>query len=369
MAGDDDPLRKIIVFEKGIPEAAQKNAVLKHGGNVIKSLKVINAQVAQLPEPALKAVLKEAGVIRIDNDVMVSALPKPGNPGGGKNPPEQPPQTLSWGVDRIDADLALAVNQSGEGVKVAVLDTGIDIVHPDLHVAGGINTINQLKSYKDDNGHGTHVAGIIAALNNGIGVVGVAPAAALYSVKVLGRNGTGYLSDTVTGIEWCISNNIQVINMSLGTSSNVQSFQDAVIAANNANISMVAAAGNDYGGPVNYPAAYAEVIAVSATDNSNSLADFSNKGQEVALAAPGVNINSTYMGQKYKELSGTSMASPHVAGTVALIISARGISDPLSIRNILANTADDLDPAGKDDLYGYGLVDAEEAATGGETNR
>jgi subtilisin family serine protease len=367
--------RKIVVFEKGVSESEQSIILRGHGAVMIKPLKLINAQVVVLPEQAKAPLLKETGVQRIDDDVIVSALPavdnsgKPGNqgkPGGGG--PTQPAQQLPWGIDRIDAELVWTQGLIGTGIKIAIIDTGIDLSHPDLKVAGGTNTIVPAKSYADDNGHGTHCAGIIAALNNNIGVVGVAPGASIYAVKALARNGKGYISDIIEGIQWSVNNGMQVISMSLGATSTVQSLHDAVAAAYAANLTLVAAAGNDSGRSVEYPAAYPEVIAVSATDSTNTIASFSSVGPQVELAAPGVGILSTYPGGKYATMSGTSMACPHVAATVALIIAAGRASTPDAIRSILAATADDLGAAGRDSQYGFGLVDAEQAATGVQTH-
>ncbi|PKM78866.1 MAG: hypothetical protein CVU88_08760, partial [Firmicutes bacterium HGW-Firmicutes-13] len=241
--------------------------------------------------------------------------------------------------------------------NVAILDTGIDLDHPDLHVAGGEN-FSLGKSYDDKNGHGTHVAGIVAALDNGAGVIGVAPGANLYAVKVLNNAGSGWWSDLIAGLQWCVDNGMEVANMSLGATSAPPDVLDACDAADNAGLLLVAAAGNEYGGDVIYPAAYDSVIAVSATNSSDELASFSSVGPEVELAAPGVNIYSTYKDGSYTTMSGTSMASPHVAGTAALVIAA-GIPD---VRGRLQITADDLGATGWDSKYGYGLVDADEAA-------
>src|SRR3989344_4156151 len=222
-------------------------------------------------------------------------------------------QVLPWGIDRVDAELVWPGGNTADPVKVGIIDTGISDKHPDLltNVKGGVNTINSRKGWNDDNGHGSHVAGIVAAINNTSGVVGAAPATDLYAIKVLGANGSGYLSDVIEGIQWAMVNGMQVINMSLGTGSDIQSFHDAVIAAKNAGIVQVAAAGNS-GGAASFPGAYPEVIAVSAIDQTNTIASWSSRGPEVDLAAPGVSIPSTYMGGGYATLSGTSMASPHV---------------------------------------------------------
>ncbi|MBM3334994.1 S8 family peptidase, partial [Candidatus Sumerlaeota bacterium] len=195
------------------------------------------------------------------------------------------------------------------------------------------------KSANDDNGHGTHVAGTVAAVNNTIGVVGVAPAANLYAVKVLSRTGTGYLSDLIEGLDWCISNKMQVVNMSLGSSSDNQSFHDAVIRVYQAGITQVAAAGNANGGAVTYPAKYGEVIAVTASDINDQFASFSSQGPEVDLIAPGVSINSTYTGSSYKVLNGTSMASPHVTGIVALRLQVKPGENPDAVKAVLQSTA------------------------------
>jgi len=368
--------RKIIVFKSGILNEPDREALVKkHGGVITKNLDLIEGKAVLLPPKAEAALAREAGVLRIDDDVEVFALVKPdGKPakgGRGKEKP-QPAETLPWGVDRIDADLVWGIT-TGDPVKVAIIDTGIDLTHPDLkdNIKGGYNAINSRKSANDDNGHGTHVAGIIAAIDNEIGVIGVGPKIDLYAVKVLDRNGSGYLSDVIEGLDWAIQNGMQVVNMSLGTPTYIASFEDAVKKVNAAGITQVAAAGNN--GPddntVTYPAKFAEVIAVTATNDTDTIASWSSRGSEVDLAAPGVSIYSTYKGSTYKTLDGTSMASPHVAGTAALVLTQttkcdsdlNGICSPAEVQQRLEATAEDLGAVGRDDLYGSGLVDAEKA--------
>lgn len=352
-------VRKIVVFDPAVVnEPAQEALVKAVGGTILKDLPLITGKAVFLPPQAEAALGRMPGVVRIDPDVIVEAYGKP-------VPPPPPAETLPWGVDRIDAALAWSTS-TGSGVKVAIVDTGIDLDHPDLqaNIAGNVNIINSTKTGDDDNGHGTHVAGTVAAVDNDIGVIGVAPAANLYAVKVLDRKGNGFLSDVIAGLNWCKVHGMQVVNMSLGTSSDIQSFHDAVIAVNAVGIIQVAAAGNASGSSVNYPAAYEEVIAVSAIDSTNTIAYFSSVGPQVELAAPGVGIPSTWKGGGYNTISGTSMAAPHVTGTVALVIAA-GVTD---VRIRLQQTADDLGTTGRDIFYGYGLVDAEEAATGSQTH-
>ncbi len=360
------PQRVIIVFDDAVSEPAGDVLVDKVGGVVVKDLDLINGKTVLLPDKAALGRLgRLAGVVSVESDQRVSIL-KPGNGGGGgkggKNPPLQPSEMLPWGVDRIDGELAWA-STAGAAVKVAVVDTGIDLSHPDLsaNIKGGYNAINPSKSAKDDNGHGTHVAGTIAAIDNEIGVIGVAPQADLYAVKVLDRRGSGWVSDIIEGLDWAVANDIDVINMSLGLSSDLAAFAAAIDRVDAAGIVQVAAAGNDSGGPVIYPAAYPQVIAVSAVDAADGLAYFSSVGPEVDLAAPGVAIPSTYKGGSYRDFSGTSMASPHVAGSAALVLSARGPLTPAQVKTWLTSTADSL--AGLTAAeQGSGLVDAEEAA-------
>ena len=362
--------RKIIVFKSGVlNEPAREALIQKFGGVKIKHLNLINGAAVLLPPRVEKLLARQAEVLRIDDDVLVVALIRGGI--SAKPAPSQPAETLPWGIDRIEAEKVWGLT-TGDPIKVAIVDTGIDLAHPDLkaNIKGGYNAIYPAKSANDDNGHGTHVAGIAAALDNEIGVIGVGPQIDLYAVKVLNRTGSGYLSDVIEGLDWTIQSDIQVINMSLGTSADVQSFHDAVIRVNQAGIIQVAAAGNS-GGAVNYPAAYSEVIAVSATDNTDTLASWSSRGPEVDLAAPGVNIYSTYKGSAYKTLSGTSMASPHVAGTAALLLgmpakcdyNSDGKCSPTEVQQRLEATANDLGAAGKDVLYGSGLVNALKAIT------
>ena len=360
-AEPEQAARKIVVFKPGVEESEKEAAIGKSGGRKIKPLRLINGEAVLLSKNAERALSKNSDVLRIDDDVVVEALAKAGA--------IQPPQTLPWGINRVDAELVWPSGNSGDAVKVAVVDTGISADHPDLknNIKGGYNAINPLKSWNDDNGHGSHVAGIIAALNNAIGTVGAAPLADLYAVKVLNRQGSGYLSDIIEGLDWAIANNMQVVNMSLGTSSDILSFREAVQRVSAAGIVQVAAAGNS-GGSVGYPAAYPEVIAVSATDSGDALASFSSRGPEVDLAAPGVGIYSAYKGTGYATLSGTSMAAPHVAGSVALVLSVPisvaydadfdGVWDPAEVQQKLQDRAVDLGVSGFDNLYGWGLINA-----------
>lgn len=348
------PERVIVVF-RAAPDA---NLVAQYG-QVHSVFHLIPAVVATLPQPAIDALSKNPNVMFIEPDRYVT-LVKPVIEPQARKPKRQ---TLPWGVDRIDADLAWAVTK-GTGIKVAIVDTGIDVDHADLmaNIKGGYNCIAETTNFNDDHGHGTHCAGIVAAVNNTIGVVGVAPEAWLYGVKVLDSSGSGYLSDCVEGIQWCVDNGMQVVSMSWGGYGDWPTLQAACDAAWAAGLVLVGAAGNDaYLDPDMCPAGYSSVIAVSATDSSDSLAYFSNYGYEIEVAAPGVSIYSTYYTGGYTTMSGTSMACPHVSGVAALILASHPGYTNTQVRQTLQNTAEDLGAAGWDIYFGYGLVDAQAA--------
>ncbi len=360
--------RKIIVFEPGTADHERDTALGEVNAKRVKRLRraleadvVVNVSAREVAELRARPKVK-----RVDDDVVVFAQARP-----PKGDVSAQAQTLPWGIDRIDAELVWPSGNTADPVKVGIIDTGISLSHPDLaqNIKGGYNAILPWKSANDDNGHGSHVAGIVAAINNSAGVVGAAHQADLYAIKVLNASGSGYLSDVIEGIDWAILQNLNVINMSLGTSSNIQSLHDAVIRARQAGIVQVAAAGNS-GGAVIYPAAYPEVIAVGATDKTDTVASWSSRGPELDLVAPGVSISSTYKGKSYATLSGTSMATPHVAGAAALVLNTpvgandtNGNSrwDPDEVQTKLQNTATDLGAAGYDTVSGWGLTNAFQA--------
>ena len=269
---------------------------------------------------------------------------------------------VDWGVSRIGADKVWGTG-SGTGVKIAVIDTGVQKDHPDLvsNLIAGYDFVNNDSDANDDNGHGTHVAGIATATLNQAGVVGVSNTSKILPIKVLNNQGYGYLSDVAKGIYFAADNGARVINLSLGSTTDSLILKDAVNYASNKGVLIVAAAGNDSGAPCSYPASYSNVICVVATDSRNMLASFSNIGGE--LAAPGVYNYSTYIGSSYRYLSGTSMASPHVAGASALLFSICPTCTSTQIRELLRTSAVDLGEVGKDILFGYGLVDLTSAVS------
>ncbi len=287
-------------------------------------------------------------------------------------------QSTPTGIDRIDGEQSSTASGDGSGsvgVDVAVIDTGIDVDHPDLNVVGGVNCSTG-RSFDDGNGHGTHVAGTIGAKDDSTGVVGVAPGARLYAVRVLDNRGSGSWSSVICGIDWVTgqASTIEVANMSLGgsgsdTGCNDGGMHQAICNSVAAGVTYAVAAGNSADDAANHvPAAYDEVITVSAladfdgkpgglgaptcrSDVDDTFANFSNYGSDVDLIAPGVCINSTWKGGGYNTISGTSMASPHVAGAAALYKSANPGASPAQVQSALQaagttdwNDGDDPDP-------------------------
>jgi len=277
-------------------------------------------------------------------------------------------QTVPTGIQRIFADTNADIDIDGVDdwrvdVDVAVIDTGIDFEHPDLNVMGGINCalgnfirVKCNQGGDDDHYHGTHVAGTIGAIDNGDGVVGVAPGARLWAVKVLNKNGSGYSSWIIAGIDWVAAHadTIDVANMSLGGSGYNQAEYDAIQGAVDLGVAFAVSAGNSDADASNYsPAAFNNVLTVSAladfdgipgglgsptcrSDQDDTLADFSNWGPAVDIAAPGVCILSTYPLEQggYGTISGTSMSSPHVAGALALLASANPPGNAADVYNL-----------------------------------
>lgn len=355
----DSPVRRrvLIGFECSVSPEVQAQVVHGAGGEVDHAYHLLPVVSATLTDDVIAWLKTRPDIAYVEEDTRVYATE----------------QSLPWGVDRIDAELVWqgAPGNAGAGVDVAILDTGIDGDHPDLSVAGGVNYTGQFvidgstraTDWNDKEGHGTHCAGVIGARDNGIGVVGVAPEVNLWAVKVLSDDRSGYISDVIQGLEWCVDNGIEIASMSfVGTYST--SLEKACDTAYQAGVLLIAASGNSAEAVVGYPAACDSVIAVSAVDSDGALAEFSNTGPEIELTAPGVAIQSTYCGGKYTSLSGTSMACPHVAGAAALVwaCSELALGEAVAVRTRLCETAEKFSYL-EASAAGFGLVDAQRAAT------
>lgn len=346
---------KVLIGFDRQPGSSEEGIVRGVGGAIKYTYHLVPAIAASIPEAAIEGLLKNPRVTRVELDIDVYAV--------------DAELDNSWGAQRIGAGVVHAYNK-GTGIKVAIIDTGIDWNHPDLdaNYKGGYDFVSNDNDPMDDNGHGTHVAGIVAAEDDTSGVVGVAPEVALYALKVLGADGSGSYSDVIAALQWAVDKGIQVTNNSYGSSGDpgvtVKAAFDNAYAAGVLHVAAAGNAGNPPGKGDNviYPARWESVIAVAATNQSDTRASWSSTGPAVELAAPAVNVYSTYWDDIYKTLSGTSMASPHVAGTAALVMVAYPGWTNVQLRSQLQNTADDLGAVGKDNLYGYGIVDADEAA-------
>lgn len=289
---------------------------------------------------------------------------------------------------RADADIdapegwdlaALSGFPSTGGVRVGIVDTGIDRNHPDLanktvacaQSRGFLIFPGQIQvgSCTDDHDHGTHVAGTISAnANNSVGVAGVSFNSPLVICRALGGPlGSGTTADVANCINWTHSQGAKVISMSLGGGAST-TLQNAVAnawknGAANGSV-LVAAAGNDGNSTVNYPAGYAQVVSVAATDHNDARASFSNANADVEVAGPGVDVLSTVRGGGYAEFSGTSMATPHASGVAAVIWARNPGSTAAQIRSLLDAAVDDLGAAGRDQSFGFGRVNLCKAAGG-----
>jgi len=286
-------------------------------------------------------------------------------------------ETVLYDMRAINANQVWAVEncfQPGKGIIVAVLDTGVDLTHPDLeaNLVMGRNFIEGSGfDPEDDHGHGTNVAGIIAAVGNNGNAIGVAPTAQIMPVRVLGEGG-GTFAGVAQGIAWATDHGANIINMSLGGTATSNAMRDAVDYAHNKGVFLVAAAGNcgdqyyasngcSFRDQTNYPAAYDSVMAVASTNEVNEQSTFSNQNNYVEIAAPGSNIYNAYLYGSYRSISGTSQATPHVAGLAALIWSRNRNLTNEEVRALIRNTATDLGARGRDIQYGYGLINAAKA--------
>lgn len=318
----------MLVGFHNFPGAAEHRLLKGVGAQITSEFSIIPTVEVVLPVKAINGLSRNPLVDYIEPNIEFYAIA----------------QTIDWGVTRVKAPEVWSQSQ-GSGIVVAVLDTGVG-PHTDLPVpVKATNTIDD-SGNNDGNGHGTHVAGTITALNNDYGVVGIAPQIDLYSAKVLNASGSGNATSIAKGIEWAVQQGANIINMSLGSSSSSLTIENACNEAYRQGVLLVAAAGNSGNKPgsgdnVGYPAKYESVIAVAATDSMDKRASFSSTGPAVELSAPGVSILSTYK-NGYAYASGTSMASPHVAGVAALVWSSNSDLTNITLRSTLQNTAQDL---------------------------
>ena len=329
----------------------------------------IDARLLSFPQDQgsltrIKHALKENSAVEsVDFNYVLEPAFVPNDP----RFPEKAADPNQYGLRQVRFPGAWDRVMGNSSVDIAIVDTGIDTDHADLAAKitaqRDFTTSPEGKLAKDSAGHGTHVAGIAAAVtNNGKVIAGACPGCDLMVAKVVGDNGLASTSDAADAIVWAANNGAEVVNVSLGTTSGSDVLKNAVDYAWNHDVVVVAAVGNSGTGTREYPAAYANVIAVAGTGKDGLRASYSNYGDWVDVAAPGSGIVSTRLGGGYKTMTGTSMSTPHVAGLAGLL-AAQGRSAS-GIRSRIQSTATDLGTGGKDDKYGYGRINAYSAVGG-----
>jgi subtilisin family serine protease len=349
------------------------------GATIEESAESLQAIVVEPPsgtfveEFAEQVADEVAGVEHAEPELIAYAAAVPNDQG----------YEYQWNLDRIGLPAARDLSEGDPGVTVAVVDTGFDLGHPDkpvnLDTANDRDFINNDDEADDDNGHGTHVTGIIAAATgNTIGIAGVAPDVRLLPVKALAKNGAGTSTSVAAGIRWAVDKGARVINASFTFDGDSTSVREACQYALAKGCIVIAAAGNEGVGRIAYPARYPGVIGVGATGPTDTKASYSQYGYGLDLVAPGgegTSLSDAILSLwpwsvGYTAVSGTSMATPHVAGAAALVLSVRPDLSVLAVKQLLAGTAEDLGSRGRDDTFGYGLVRLDRAlqeATGGFT--
>ena len=355
----DNAVRLIVKYRSDSAVQIERYTSALYEGMVVDRIPQLNAFVVAVPshrvQAALAAYRSDPRVVYVEEDAPVVAAFTPNDPEFDLH---------QYGPQIIQADKAWDITTGDPDILVAVVDTGADMSHPDLQgkVVAGWDFVNDDADPSDDNGHGTHVTGIIAAVtNNGIGIAGVGYNTRVLAVKVLSSSGAGYYSKVAQGITYAADHGARVINLSLRGTVDSSLLKDAVDYAWNKGVLVVAAAGNDGSSDPVYPASYEHVLAVSATDWNDQHWSVSNYGDYVDLAAPGVGIYSTDWeggAGPYASRSGTSMASPHVAAVAALMLAVNPDLTNQDLENLLESSADDLGDPGWDPYYGHGRVNA-----------
>ncbi len=346
----------VILYSSKANETYKTQKITSVEGEITRKFKIINGVAALVPSDRIQELKNKPNVVAVDRDIIVKAVDSSAN-------------------SQILADQVWPLGYNGSGVRLAILDTGIDTSHPEFanRIVGCKTEVSGTASCEDDNGHGTHVAGIAGAQGLDSHAKGVAPSVLLMSDKVLNKDGTGPISQVIAGIEWAVANKASIISMSLGTSpldgggarpncdNEIPTFTEAINNATAAGVIVVAAAGNSGTSGLGAPACISSVIAVGAVDSKDILAGFSSVGaamKDHGVVAPGAGIYSTWFNGGYHTLQGTSMATPMVSGTIALMLSRYPKLSPASVRNTLFNMTDCvLSPCSNTNI-GYGRINA-----------
>lgn len=375
---NEDMDRIIIGFEPAGSKQNILDVIKKYNGEVLEEIPAINAIVVNVPSKLRIALNSDMTLNKyaryIEDDAIISIPPDeitmaPVN--SIQLTPDDPLYANLWGIRMIQANYTWNVTTGNKNTIVAVIDTGVDYNHEDLSAVNaslGWDFVNNDADPMDDNGHGTHVAGTVAAtINNGKGVVGVAPGITIMPLKVLDSNGSGRISDIANAITYAADHGARILSMSFGSWFPSKAMEDATkYAVYTKGTLAFAAAGNDGLQLNTYPAAYNWILAVAAVGYDGNRAAYSNHGAFVDIAAPGGSndgnqrhdILSTWPGNTYAYAAGTSMATPHASGVAALYWSYNPSLTNAQIGNALIKNADDKGAVGWDKYYGYGIIDA-----------
>ncbi len=381
------PGRILVKFRAGTKIAPE--AVLAEAGG--ESLRELAGLGVLLVGVAPGAELTVAARLAADPSVLYAEPDYIYHAAGIATTPNDPYYAdYQWNLPHINADDAWNTTTGSTGVIIAVIDTGVDLTHPDLasKIVSGYDFVHNDSDASDDEGHGTHVASLAAAAsNNNEGIAGVSWGAKIMPLKALDSGGSGSTSDIADALRWAADHGADIANLSLGGSSGSSTLQDAINYAYSAGVLLIAASGNEYlsGNPTTYPAAYTHVLAVAATNDFDGHASYSNSGSYVDVAAPGGDPSSSYdsnpdhwivgaywrgSGYDYAWLAGTSQATPQVAGLAALLLSVNPSLTNDQVESLIRSTAVDVGTVGRDDFAGDGRIDvaaAVTAASGGPT--
>lgn len=359
---DTGEVRLIVKLKPTMRDADFKGRLNARGATQRGEIRGINARVVRAPKASaelLKGELeRDANIEYVEPDFIAQAL-------GTSNDPYFV-QGSQWHLSKIQAPTAWDTTTGSSTQPVAVIDTGVRASHPDLvgKVLVGYDFVANDNDANDENGHGTAVAGTVSpASNNQVGVCGVAWSNPILPVRVLDANGSGNYSAIANGIIYAADLGAKVINLSLGGTSSSRALQDAVTYAWNKQCVLVAAAGNNGSNVAFYPAACTNVVAVSATNASDTRPTWSNFGSYVDVSAPGVDILSVFGNDQYAAWNGTSFSSPVASGVVALMAAANSTLTNVQLVDLLIKNSDDIGALGKDVYYGNGRVNANRAVT------
>ncbi|MBV6738230.1 S8 family peptidase [Priestia megaterium] len=343
----------IVKFKEDVCEETQLKIHHKHKCTILDHNKELDFQV-------LHSKRDINTLIKIYNKLEEVEYAEPNHMLKAFYTPNDPFFAYQYGPQKVQAPDAWDVTTSNGNIKIAIIDTGVQLNHPELAIKlwPGYNFVEGNLNPNDGNGHGTHVAGIAGALTeNSLGIAGIAPSASIIPVRALDNSGNGTLSNIANAITYSTNVGAKVINLSLGSSQGSITLENAINHAWNQGVVIVAAAGNEASNTLTYPAAYQNVIAVASTDINDQKSDFSSYGTWVEVSAPGSTILSTYTGSYYAYLSGTSMACPHVAGLAALL-AAQGKNN-VQIKNTILSTCDPVPGTGL--YWTYGRINANRA--------